>query len=331
MKYLDHLFRDAGAVELRHQIKGKKSDRWVTYWFDDLAALQAKARRLTTGNLFTSLHRPAEIPDGALKNEHVTRYTRLLFDLDPVRPAQTSSTAEELVFAQKAADALQKALRAWGWPEPLRAMSGNGRHLQYRCALPNDDATAQILKTIYRGMKVEFSDENVGFDSTVRNAGRICALYGTVKRKGDNTLERPHRQSEVWIPGNWKQVTSKQIESVANFYAKQRKTVEIYRPDFNRKVSGKGDYSTLDIVAWFSAHGLYEHHIEDHKHSVTCPWESEHSESQHNDTLIFESDGTWPGFFCHHGHCAGRTIQDVMQVLGDADAFCGRGFGDGAA
>jgi hypothetical protein len=79
------------------------------------------------------------------------------------------------------------------------------------------------------------------------------------------------------------------------------------------------------VVAWFAAHGLYRGHIRDHLHAVTCPWSEEHSTpspANGGDTVIFESDGGWPGFDCKHRHCAERTIRDVMQALGDADAFC---------
>lgn len=317
MKYLDHLFRDSVFVELRHHNNG-----WKTYWFDNPVALRTKARQLADrGNLFTSLNHVPEIPDGPVKNEHVTRHSRGLFDLDPKRPAGTSSTDGELAFAKKAADRLQKALRAWGWPEPLTAMSGNGCHLQYRVALVNDEATKQMLKVIYRGMKAEFSDALVDFDTSVKSAGQICTLYGTTKRKGDNTENRPHRRSTVEIPDPWKQVRPKQVEAVANFYARQTPTAEVYRPVIKRTVTERGDYHTLDIVGWFTAHGLYEHHIEDNIHAVICPWESEHSETNHNDTIIFETKGDWPGFFCHHSHCADRDINAVMQVLGDADVF----------
>jgi len=320
VKYLDHLFRDSGFVELRHQIDG----RWITHWFSEYADLRTKAIQLTDrGNLFTSLHRPAEMPDGPLLNDQISRYTRILFDLDPKRPAGTSATDDELAFAGKTAFELREALQAWGWPEPLQAISGNGAHLQYRVALPNDDTTAQMLRVIYRGMEAEFSDQYAKFDAAVRNPGRICALYGSTKRKGENSLDRPHRVSSVQIPEQWKQVRQRQVEGVANYYARQTKTAEIYRPNFRRKIDGRGDYSTLDVVGWFTSHGLYEHHIADNKHAVVCPWEGEHSSKAYNDTLIFEATGGWPGFYCHHGHCDGRGIKAVMQVLGDADSFCG--------
>jgi len=90
-------------------------------------------------------------------------------------------------------------------------------------------------------------------------------------------------------------------------------------------VAGKGDYSSLDIVSWFQSQGLYLNHLEDNKHAVICPWQHEHTvRSQDNggDTIIFEADGGWPGFYCHHHHCEDRRIKDVMILLGDADEFC---------
>ena len=36
------------------------------------------------------------------------------------------------------------------------------------------------------------------------------------------------------------------------------------------------------------------------------------------------TDGGWPTFHCSHDHCQGRRLLDVMQVWGDADAFCAR-------
>jgi len=327
-KYLDPLFRDARQVELRHQFNG----RWTTGQYDNPDLLLRDARTLAgQGNLYTSINRPYPFrPSNSMtgepiRNDSVLRYARLLFDLDPVRPTGTASTDIELAHAKQQAEFLRKVLREWGWPEPLIAMSGNGYHLQYRVALPNDDETKGMLNAIYKGMKPEFSTDDVSFDSTVRNSGRICALYGSIKRKGPTTPDRPHRQSRVWIPRDWQQVSQKAVEAVAEFYTQQQRKV-IVAPRITAPIIGSGDYHTLDVVSWFQAHGYYKHHAEDHKHYVKCPWHAEHStpdNPQGSDSLIFETTGNdWPGYFCHHDHCDGRGIRDVIQLLGDADAFC---------
>ena len=95
--------------------------------------------------------------------------------------------------------------------------------------------------------------------------------------------------------------------------------------------TGNGDYNTLDAVSWFRAHGLYRRSLGTYngtpRHAVKCPFESDHSDTstdQDTSTVIFENGSGWPGFHCSHDHCDGRTVVDVMEVLGDADSFCAR-------
>ena len=90
-------------------------------------------------------------------------------------------------------------------------------------------------------------------------------------------------------------------------------------------VHGTGDYSTLDIVSWFQAHSHYIGLLKDNAHAVDCPWIAEHTSAgppTGSDTVIFENGDGWPGFYCHHSHCAGRNITDVLSAWGDADVFC---------
>jgi hypothetical protein len=62
---------------------------------------------------------------------------------------------------------------------------------------------------------------------------------------------------------------------------------------------------------------LYKMLLGDGKHDVTCPWVHEHTGEADGGTAYFEPDDTWPigGFKCLHGHCAGRSIRDLLQVL----------------
>jgi len=266
----------------------------------------------------------------ALRDSDVALITRLPFDFDPVRPAGVCSTAAELELAFGRRNALAATLRSLGWPLPLHAKSGNGYHAVYRCRLPCSTETKQMLDPIYRGQHRELDDDVVSFDRTVRNPGRIFRLYGTVNRKGPNTPERPHRRSACWIPNPWNKVDQRLIERLADRYARDAISVGAGSSESRSDrpaVAGNGDYRTLDIVAWFSSHGLYRRPIDGDKHSVYCPWRAEHS-TPHGDTgaVIFEADGGWPGFYCHHAHCAGRTIRAVMDLLGDADCFCSARF-----
>jgi hypothetical protein len=95
---------------------------------------------------------------------------------------------------------------------------------------------------------------------------------------------------------------------------------------------GRGDYSTLDVVAWFTAHGGYGRDLGGGKHAVKCPWHDQHSDERDataSDTVIFEPDreGGWPEFHCSHAHCKGRQIREVITLWGDADKFCAKQWG----
>ncbi|NEV64139.1 hypothetical protein [Thiorhodococcus minor] len=346
--YLAWLLRDAGTVELCHM--GERGPLGIA-WLDDVDQLLAQARdKAKTGNLFTTLHRidPAALRDYIAEqrqvdprkqprtpDQAVTRFTRLFFDFDPVRPKGASSTDAELADAEIRAKGLRDKLLALDWPMPLTAMSGNGWHLQYRTALPNTLETTEQLRAIYQGLHGELSDDVVEFDRSVRNPARLCALYGSVKRKGQNAQDRPHRQSQCWIPSDWRQVHPRQVAALADYYARQPSTTRSnaaqapQEPRTAVRVSGKGDYASLDVVRWFEAHDAYVGHLDGHKHGVRCPWSSEHSSPSPrsgSDSIIFEADGGWPGFHCHHAHCAGRDIRDVMRLWGDADAYCSSEF-----
>ena len=343
LTYIERLMADAGLVELCHM----KGGRIRSTWHRDTDSLIATATQAEgTGNLFTSLNR---IDPGALAahiqqatqagktartpDSCVSRYCRIFFDLDPARPRGQSSTDDELTAAQVRAHGLKTRLAVFGWPEPLMARSGNGWHLQYRTALANTPETGEMLRLIYDGLAKEFGDDEVEFDRSVRNPARLCTLYGSWKRKGSNHPDRPHRQSLALIPADWRQVHPRQVEGLANLFARQsrpRVMGATRSPTTALPPGGKGDYASLDVTAWFSAHGLYVGPLAGHIHGVRCPWQDEHtspSPKTASDCVIFASAGDgWPGFHCKHSHCAGRDIKDVMRLWGDADGFCAAGF-----
>jgi len=328
-EYLDALLADNGIAELRHEVDG----RWLTGWFDDAAAMaRAAIERQPIGNLYTSLNAPKprrvrnRMVGRAVTDADIGWITRLPFDFDPERPPGLPSTDAELATAFERRNALVAMLRSIGWPTPLLGRSGNGFHAQYRCRLPNNAGAAEMLAQIYRGLVDEFSGNGVHFDTKVRNPGRIFRLYGTMNRKGADTKQRPHRLSACTLPDRWNRVSERFVEHLADHYARKHSGSVRQRsktPKEQFTPAGMGDYRTLDIVAWFRAHGLYREPVDAGKHAVTCPWQQGHS-THHGRTgaIIFEHDEGWPGFFCHHASCQGRDIEDEMVLLGDADSYC---------
>lgn len=91
------------------------------------------------------------------------------------------------------------------------------------------------------------------------------------------------------------------------------------------KKKRKGDFKTLDGFQWFTIHGAYLGTAgQEHKHFVVCPWRLNHTEGTNNPTeaVLWTEPGKWPTFACSHGHCADKTIKDVIKLWGDADEYC---------
>ncbi len=98
-------------------------------------------------------------------------------------------------------------------------------------------------------------------------------------------------------------------------------------PMRNRPV-GKGDYSTLDVVAWAGANGVKVQTEEggEGKHFLDCPWRSEHTDGHQGprDTYLLTKPGEHPIFYCAHSHCRGRGFLALREIWKNADSYCQR-------
>jgi hypothetical protein len=334
-KYLEIAIADARVVELRHENGG----RWVSGLFNNLPKLKAAiAERSTVGNLYCSLNRasavraPNTMHTRALRDEDVDAIVRIPFDFDPVRPAGSPSTRTEIERAIAARDLVVDMLSAYGWPAPALAISGNGAHVVFRARIVADLVWRRRAAELYAGVRTalhqRFDELGVIFDTTVRNPGRIFRLYGSVNRKGEASRSRPHRLASIVLPEDWVPVPIAAIEGAAT--ALSPVIARTTRPDRKRAtVIGRGDYSTLDLVGWFTAHDAYIRELAPGKHAVQCPWQAEHTSSSPangSDTVVWGPAAGWPQFHCAHAHCVGRGIADVLEIWSDADAFCSRDF-----
>jgi hypothetical protein len=91
-----------------------------------------------------------------------------------------------------------------------------------------------------------------------------------------------------------------------------------------------GDLTTLDLAAIFEEAGMLLGDRDDYPSEVVCPWAGEHSDGREQAYLWQNSDDDdnrgWPGFYCHHAHCAGRGLADVLAFFGPekVDGHCRR-------
>lgn len=121
----------------------------------------------------------------------------LYLDIDPQRKSRTSSSEPEREAARGILEAVTAYLSSEGWPAPLTAMSGNGYYALYRIELGNGAEETALIRSVLEVLAGEFNSKTVHIDTLVYNAARIAGIIGTMKLKGDNTPERPHRRSEI--------------------------------------------------------------------------------------------------------------------------------------
>ena len=230
---LSILLQHSHVHELRalNTAKGTQSG-----YFDDLKAMAQAAGRLDGGasGVFVLLN-PANPDLLARASNRVRQYVPrgesttdqdilglrwLLVDFDPVRPAGISSTEAEHEMALDRAHRCRDWLITQGCPVPLRADSGNGSHLLVPLDLPNDKHSISLLKGVLATLGSEFTDDKVRVDPVTFNPARLTRLYGTLNRKGDPRLDRPHRQSRLLeCPSNLAPTPHELLEELAGHVA----------------------------------------------------------------------------------------------------------------
>ena len=239
--------------------------------------------------------------------------TSVLIDLDPKRPAGVSSTNEQLSFAYNKAVEIYNFLMSQGFYEPIVGMSGNGYHLYLPCLIGATNETTEIVKKFLQVLSLFFSDEKVEVDEKVFNLARISKLPGTLACKGENTPDRPWRQSEILsVPSEIKPTDIAYFKKIAAMYPEEE-----VRPNRWNNYSSE----RFDLVEFLNRHGIgYKEtrvaggtkYILDH-----CPFNDQH---KHKDAVIFQRDNGAIGFLCFHNSCSGRTWRDV-RLLFEPDAY----------
>ncbi|NOS99474.1 MAG: site-specific integrase [Phycisphaerales bacterium] len=245
----------------------------------------------------------------------VTARRRMLVDLDPVRPSGVSATDAEHEAALAKAFAIVAAMCALGWPEPIIADSGNGAHLLYWIDLPAVDDG--LIERCLAAFAKQFNDKAVTIDLKVFNPARICRLYGTWARKGDNTVERPHRCSRI-------------VKAPAELQVVERSKLEEFagpKPVAEPKTTGKKRSSRsgapFDLTAWIQLHNLpvdgpSPWKDKDGVEGVrwvfdVCPFNSAHT-NKSAFIIQFENGAISAG--CHHSGCADKdwhALRDLVE------------------
>ena len=202
-------------------------------------------------------------------------------------------------FALAKAEEIARWITGLGFPDPVRADSGNGAHLLYRIDLPNDEGATALVKACLTTLDTLFSDERVNVDTANFNAARIWKLYGTVSRKGDNTPERPYRRSRILsAPDELKMVTPEQLRDL---------TARLPTEQHAQQPTAAKDKG-FNLRRWLSDHGLGVRSEKPYSGGTLyildqCPFSSAHKDGAF--AIQFGSGAIFAG--CKHASCGGGT------------------------
>lgn len=242
----------------------------------------------------------------------VIGYDWLMIDLDPKRPAGTSSTNEQIEKAKEQGNKIYQFMRNLGFSKPILANSGNGVHLLYRIRLKNSDENRKLIEMSLKTLDMLFTSPEIDVDTKNFDQSRVCKLYGTTAQKGANSEDRPHRMS--FIVGNSERIEVndiKYLQKLCDLYPKEEKPQKYndYQP------------REFEIEEWLNKYGLrYRRstYAEGTKYILDCcPFDSNH---KGKDACIFQSRTGAIGFHCFHNSCADKTWKDV-RLLFEPDAY----------
>jgi hypothetical protein len=252
------------------------------------------------------------------KTADITKRVLLFIDVDPQRPVKDSmATDEEQGAAFAVGLQVVEYLRSLGWPDPIIAASGNGCHILFWIDLANDNKNEAAIKDFLHALARRFNTAEAEVDVSVSDAARLMKAHGTWVRKGENTNERPHRQSRILVsrPG-------KNIVPIKKILEVGRLAVEEMRAEME-ECEGEGEVRTTEKMEEFLDYHDVQYqeakrddHLKCFKWIIECPWASEHSSLRPGTaTAVFLHDNGVMGMTCHHAHCAERHWKEFRAEL----------------
>jgi hypothetical protein len=255
-------------------------------------------------------------PAVTTNDNDIIAYRWLFVDLDPVRPTGISSSDAQLKCAEELRNKVYEYLQSLGFPEPIKAMSGNGYHLLYRIDIPNDEKGRALVGRCLKNLASLFDNDEVKIDTTNSNPSRICKLHGTLAQKGTSTKARPHRMSKLEnVPEPLVTTPRNVLQVLADELPDETEPVKIRR---GASIQQKTDF---DLLAFMRDHGLsYSEDSNDRAKIYKldhCPFDPSHT---NGDAKIFQYGDGAIAFKCHHNSCRKYKWQDV-RLKYEPDAY----------
>ena len=198
---------EQAVIELRAlNYEGRKNNTFSGY-FDQEDSFVAAAKLATkkSGGVYCTINvcnpqllsrranRATPYAELTTSDQDIFQRRYLPIDLDPERPAGTSSSGEQHEAAIERSHEFFEFMKQNQWNEPIMVDSGNGAHLLMPFDYRNDEQSKLLSINMLKGLAKRFNDSQIKVDESVFNAARIMRLPGTMNRKGDHLPKYPHR------------------------------------------------------------------------------------------------------------------------------------------
>ena len=239
----------------------------------------------------------------------------ILIDLDPKRPAGTSSSNDEYEKAHIKAVEVYRYLMDMGFYEPVVCSSGNGWHLLLPCKIGISTETNEVVNKFLKVLSMLFSDESIDIDVKVGNPARICKLYGTMAKKGTNIPERPHRMARiVKTPTDIKPNNIEYFKKVAELFPERE------QPSVNN--NWKPQDSNFDLDEFVAKHNIpvtRKVEVADgtRYYLEHCLFNPEH---KGKDAILFKHNNGAVAYYCYHNSCQDNDWRKVREMY-EPDAY----------
>lgn len=320
LESLQAMIQPGQVVELRIlKVDGKK--RTDSGYFDDLNAMAISAAKyngranvyITPNPVTPSLLARANnrvndwVESGDTTGDlHIAHRHWLLIDADPDRPSGISSTDAEHDAALARIETICAYLAGRGWPDGIRADSGNGGHANYFIDLPNTPESTLLIQRCLLALSMQFTDDKVKIDTGNFNAARIWKLYGTKAVKGDHTDDRPHRYAKILCkPDELKPVTLEQLQALADL------APDAAKPQNNKQASA----GTFNLETWMESNSIT---------GTKAPWNGGQrwrldkcyfSEAHTDGAFIVQHANGAIAAGCKHDTCQGKNWHDLRAIF----------------
>lgn len=316
-------------IEIRAINPYVKNDSWSGFFYDYDTLWNAIQRFDQSHNLYFVLNnidnRCNAMPQmnqilrgvQTIQDKDITSRRWILLDIDTEKNhLPISSTDAEWQIAYKKTGDIWHYLLGQGFSQPIVCTSGNGLHLLFRIDdWKNNDENLKLVENFLKSLSALFSDENVEIDVKVGNAARITKLYGTVAKKGSNTVERPHRLSKIiYIPDEIKSTGREYFEKIASLLPHEENvrtsTYSIHNGE-NFNIDDFIREHNIEVAKDVTISGIRKIVL------AECPFNNAHKAP---DSAVFVMPNGALGFSCFHASCAQYSFKD-FRLHYDPNAY----------